>query len=67
MNWKNITVAVCVGTTAALIAYDCIADAEGGVGATISRVLRAAAMQYPIIAFAAGVLIGHLFWSQSGQ
>lgn len=64
LDWKTITVAVCIGATVSLIAYDVVANAEGGVSATISRVLRQAAMDYPIIAFAAGVLIGHLFWSQ---
>jgi len=63
-RWQSITVALVVGTLVALIAYDVVADVEGGVSATISRVLRAAAMDYPIIPFAVGVLIGHLFWSQ---
>ena len=66
-RWQSITVAVVIGATVALIAYDVLADAEGGVSATISRVLRAAAMEYPIIPFALGVLIGHLFASQSGS
>jgi len=65
IHWKNITVAVCIAATVALIAYDVLANAQGGVSATISRVLRAAAMEYPIIPFAVGVLVGHLFWSQS--
>lgn len=64
MNWKTITTAVIVGLTTAAIVYDVVADQQGGVSATISRILRAAAMQYPIIPFAVGVLIGHLFWSQ---
>jgi hypothetical protein len=64
LHWKNITIAFCIAVTVAAIAYDVLANAEGGVSATISRVLRAAAMDYPIIPFAVGVLIGHLFWSQ---
>lgn len=64
MNWKSITVAFIVAVTVGSIVYDVVANAQGGVSATISRVMRAAAMDYPIIPFAVGVLIGHLFWSQ---
>ena len=64
MTWKTITIIFCVAVTAAAIAFDVLVYREGGVSATISRVARAAAMNYPIIPFAVGVLIGHLFWSQ---
>jgi hypothetical protein len=30
---------------------------------TVSSVVRESAQQWPVIAFAAGMLIGHLFWS----
>ena len=63
-NWRTITVIFCIAVTIIAIVYDVIADRQGGVSATISRVIRQAAMDYPIIAFSAGVLIGHLFWSQ---
>lgn len=66
MHWRAITIAFCVAMTITAIAYDVIANQQGGVSATISRVVRQAAMDYPIIPFAVGVLIGHLFWSQKG-
>ena len=67
MKWKAITTAFIIGVTVMAIAYDVVADLEGGVTATISRVLRAAAMDNPIIAVAVGILIGHLFWPQPGK
>lgn len=64
MNWRTYTVIFCITVTVVAIVWDVIADSQGGVGATISRVIRQAAMDYPLIPLAVGILLGHLFWSQ---
>lgn len=67
MNWKTITVIFCISMGAIAIGYDVLADREGGVTATISRVVWNSAHEYPLIPLLVGILLGHLFWSQSGQ
>lgn len=59
------------GTKAGLIVafvlgcvYDLIAYTNAGNEATISRVLLGWATDYPIVAIAFGVLLGHLFAPQ---
>lgn len=42
--------------------WDTVAFSIVGVEATISRVVYAASVKYPIIAFAVGVVCGHIFW-----
>jgi len=64
MSWRGWTILVLIASAIGLIAWDCIAVWRGGGNATISRVLLNAARQYPILPFALGVLIGHLFASQ---
>jgi hypothetical protein len=44
--------------------YDIVAAIVGGYEATITRDLRVAAQSQPIVAFLAGVICGHLFWSK---
>lgn len=61
---RQSTKAILIFTTVALSLYDVAAVLIGGVDATISRVIVHAASEYPIIAVAAGILIGHLFWPQ---
>ena len=64
LNWHGVTVIFCVVVTILAIGYDVIADRQGGVSATISRVVREYAHQYPLIPLLVGILLGHLFWSQ---
>jgi len=65
--WKKITVTVVVLMVVVGIGYDIIALIMGGVESTISQVVLNKAREHPIIAFAMGVLCGHLFWPQRGQ
>jgi hypothetical protein len=44
--------------------YDTVAAIVGGYEATITRDLRVVAMSHPIVAFLAGLICGHLFWSK---
>jgi hypothetical protein len=53
-----------VGVTAGLIGLDVYLAANKTKGDTISEVLLNESRKRPIIAFAAGALIGHLFWPQ---
>lgn len=54
-------------TTAALIGYDVYAVLCLPPGSTISEVLLGAALHYPIVPFAFGFLMGHLFWPQRAR
>ena len=62
MNIKAITGGFIVGCIVVIIGYDIWAVLQGGIDATISAMIQDAAHDYPIIAFAAGVLCGHFFW-----
>jgi hypothetical protein len=64
MVQQKITVWVIVGAIVIIIAYDVTAFVIAGNNATISHVILVASKNRPIIAFAAGVLCGHLFASQ---
>lgn len=62
------SICIIVAIPLAVAIYDIIAFAVGGVDATISRVLRDAANEYPITAFLAGFITGglasHFYWWQ---
>jgi hypothetical protein len=47
---------------AILIAYDVVIIALRGYQATVSAFLLNFSKRFPIVPFAGGVLIGHLFW-----
>lgn len=64
MNWRNVTKFSIIGVAVLLGGYDIFVVLKSGVNATISRVVYNAAADYPITAFAFGVLIGHLYWAQ---
>jgi hypothetical protein len=53
-----------LSTLVAWAVFDLFALALGGVGATISRSILAWHWRYPWVSFAAGLLIGHLFFPQ---
>ena len=63
-TWKMVTVVVLVSVTVLLIAYDVLADLMGTATATESHRVYLMSVAHPIIAFAAGLLCGHLFWVQ---
>lgn len=62
--WRKRTKLGLIGAFAVGCVYDLIAYNAGGNGATISRVLLSWATDYPIVAIAFGVLLGHLFVPQ---
>ena len=65
MTWRNVTTLLLVVLPLAVIAYDVIALWRGGSAATISEVITGVSLKRPIVPFAVGVLMGHLFFSQS--
>lgn len=65
MNPK-VTKIIVLSTVGAIIVYDIIAFATGGVDSTISRVVLGWSRENPFAPFAAGVVCGHLFWPQKG-
>lgn len=67
MNLANLTKGAIVATAAILIGYDIFVVIKGGPGDTISEVMLAWASSHPILAFAMGALMGHLFWPQRGS
>jgi hypothetical protein len=48
-----------------VVTYDLLAFYIWGGEATISTQVLELSQKYPIVAFAIGVLIGHMFWPQS--
>lgn len=62
MNWVSRTQLVMVLSVMGLFAYDYFALVNGGYSASISYQFLKLASEYPIVAFAMGVLFGHLFW-----
>lgn len=62
MNLRHVTIGLLVAVAILLSAYDVFAVWRGGVGSTISEVIRDAAHAHPIIAAAFGALVGHFFW-----
>ena len=64
MNWKGTTKAGLIVAFIIGCVYDVAAYTNAGNDATISRVMLAWAKDYPIVAIAFGVLLGHLFVAQ---
>ena len=62
MDWIVVTRWVIIITIIVLSVYDVFVISKHGVETSISRVILKWAQKYPIIAFALGVLFGHLFW-----
>jgi len=59
---RKLTGWLIIGVAVALGIYDIYALTAGGAEATISVVIRQAALKNPAIPFAAGFLCGHFFW-----
>lgn len=62
MNWTTVVI---LFATAALIVYDFFAAFKWGVTGTISYDIVCLTYRHPVVAFAAGVLCGHLFWNMN--
>lgn len=65
MAARVLTYLVVFGTTGLLIVYDVWAAFQ--VDATISRVMKDLAHRHPIVPFAFGVLMGHIYWGQAAR
>jgi hypothetical protein len=63
----NFTAWLIVFLVFALSIYDIYAALRWGYHGTISYDILTAAQQKPVIAFAAGILCGHLFWPQGDK
>lgn len=59
---KKVTKVLIILTAIILIGYDIYAAVEDTGGDTISEVMLAWAYKIPLLAYAFGVLGGHLFW-----
>ena len=66
-GWQKGTGLVILAVAALLIVWDFVVGYLGGAEATESHLMLSFAREYPIIPFAFGVLMGHLFASQSTQ
>ncbi len=59
---KNITKVLLLIVLAALVGYDVWVMATVGQDASISKTIIDWGLNYPMVPFAFGVLIGHFFW-----
>ena len=65
MNWKSVTKWVMVGVILFIAVYDLVILAIGGTAATISQAVGIeGSFDSPLIPFAVGFVMGHLFWPQ---
>lgn len=62
MNTKLITATIVIATILGLIGWDIFVAANTVSGDTISEITLAFAYKHPFVAFALGVLCGHLTW-----
>lgn len=58
----TITQSIIIGSAIILVLYDVLALGIWGKTATISVVTYSWARRYPVIAFALGFVMGHIFW-----
>jgi hypothetical protein len=63
-KWRNITIVVLLVLPVVVVAYDLVAAFYGKSGATISEVILQTSLRRPLVPFAFGVLMGHLFFPQ---
>lgn len=65
MNWGVITKWLVVGVILIIAVFDLVALTVGGSDATISHVVGVeGSFHSPLIPFALGFIMGHLFWPQ---
>jgi hypothetical protein len=64
MDTRTITGWIVFFTIVVLVIFDAFMVANGKPGDTISEVITEAAHRWPVIAFAFGLLCGHLFWGK---
>lgn len=60
----NVTSWILITVVTMLIGWDIYAVLRWGYAGTISFDILTASKNHPIIAFAIGVVAGHLFWTQ---
>jgi hypothetical protein len=68
-NRMSASVYVAIGMLAAILAvaiFDLIAGSRANGLETVSEVIWRWSSDYPILPFAIGLVIGHLFWSRRG-
>jgi hypothetical protein len=63
-KWRSITIVILLVMPVLIIAYDLFAAFYGKTGATISEVILQTSLRRPLVPFAFGVLMGHLFFPQ---
>ena len=61
--WETGSKVIIYLVIAAITLWDLAAVSAGHTEATISQTLLENSKKHPIIAFALGVLMGHLFWA----
>ena len=61
---KQMTICFIIVWVSVAVVYDVVIAYFYGAQPTISRIVHDWAYGNPVIAFALGVLCGHLFWSQ---
>ena len=65
MTVVSVVTAIILLTVIAIAAIlDALAEAKFGPQATISYVVITLSVQYPIIPFLCGIVLGHFFWPQ---
>jgi len=61
-DWPTVTKLFMLSVTCLVILYDIIAIWCGGMEASISVNLKKLVFENPIIALAAGIILGHIVW-----
>jgi len=64
-NLRRITQVGVIATAVLWIGWDVVAYLWGGNESTISRVITDASRDWPIIPLLVGIVLGHLFFSQT--
>ena len=67
MTGKTLTYWIILGVIAVLVLWDLFALTVFGPSATLSDVLKSLGFNYPILAFGAGVIVGHVLWPVLGD
>lgn len=62
MELQSVTAIIMVATLVLLLAWDVYALVKQGGKVTISYIMAATSLKFPLIPFAWGLLTGHFFW-----